>query len=358
MNKLNNKSGWSFSRISSNRGILIGIATLFVLLFHAQINGDILIQYGGAFKIIGVLFYQIKDILNIGVDMFLFLSGFGLYYSINKNHCVRNFYQSRVVKVIIPAIIESAVLCLFMTSDVLQYFFKISMLSFWVTGDRYFWYIALLIVLYIVFPLINKLLNDKPVKWTIALIISVVIVSVVVFFFANSYFNRIEIALTRIPVFMLGSLVGKFSKESKTIPSKIVKIICFITPVLCVFVVVLDYILTDNSLYFLVRYSYVFLTFCLIIFFSELLDKTNVKSIKKVITFIGKYSLELYLGYTELQIVLKKTLCFLSFSSIIYCLAVFLINLLIAILFKFLYNALSEYILTHFKRKKLHSALI
>ena len=54
--------------ISRYRGELMGAAMLFIMLFHVELaRSD--------------LFFGLRRMGNIGVDMFLFLSGVGLWFS-------------------------------------------------------------------------------------------------------------------------------------------------------------------------------------------------------------------------------------------------------------------------------------
>ena len=56
------------ANISRYRGELMGMAMLFVVLFHVGLPRE-------------DAFYGLRRIGNIGVDMFLFLSGVGLWFS-------------------------------------------------------------------------------------------------------------------------------------------------------------------------------------------------------------------------------------------------------------------------------------
>ena len=61
----------SLSLLSSYRGALMGVAIIWVMLYHL---GDIDVS------VISVIF----GVGYGGVDIFLFLSGFGLYFSLSK----------------------------------------------------------------------------------------------------------------------------------------------------------------------------------------------------------------------------------------------------------------------------------
>src|SRR3712207_8348584 len=61
------------SNISKYRGELMGAAMLFIILFHVSLP-----RYD--------MFFGLRRMGNIGVDIFLFLSGIGLWFSWTKNH--------------------------------------------------------------------------------------------------------------------------------------------------------------------------------------------------------------------------------------------------------------------------------
>lgn len=77
------------SKISENRVLLMALAIIFVVIYHFKcwIGGfpwyiGIIIKYG-----------------YIGVDIFFFLSGFGLTYSFQKNN-IKTFYKNRLKKIL------------------------------------------------------------------------------------------------------------------------------------------------------------------------------------------------------------------------------------------------------------------
>lgn len=80
MNKKN-----SLSSISKYRSPIMGMAIIWVVMFHYRLQAPILSvisNYGYA-----------------GVDFFMFLSAFGLYYSMSKNDNVMMFYKKRFLRI-------------------------------------------------------------------------------------------------------------------------------------------------------------------------------------------------------------------------------------------------------------------
>lgn len=87
MNVFNNKEFDNqsfFTAIKANRNYLMGVAMLLVIVFHF---------FCWVTNPIGKL-----NIGFIGVDIFLFLSGFGLSYSFEKNGLL-DFYKRRIIRI-------------------------------------------------------------------------------------------------------------------------------------------------------------------------------------------------------------------------------------------------------------------
>ena len=83
-----------YSLFAKYRSELMGIAILNVLVLHSlswiQPKPSIFVS---AFNAFGHLIFT---------EGFLFLSGFGLYYSLNRNNDINAFYKKRVQRLIIP----------------------------------------------------------------------------------------------------------------------------------------------------------------------------------------------------------------------------------------------------------------
>ena len=73
--------------LSVNRDAIKGIAILWVIFFHAQLG------------LSGVL-HDIQKIGYGGVDILLFLSGYGLYRSLNKDHDLQSYLKRRAMRLL------------------------------------------------------------------------------------------------------------------------------------------------------------------------------------------------------------------------------------------------------------------
>lgn len=125
--------------------------------------------------------FPLSIIAGVGVDLFLFMSGFGLTVGMLKRPMKTvDFYKKRVIKIFIPFWI--ALIIMFIADAIFMdktysigYIIK-SMLGFFPTADGFgdvnspFWYITWMIMFYLLYPLV--FFKDKP--WLSAIILAVI----------------------------------------------------------------------------------------------------------------------------------------------------------------------------------------
>jgi peptidoglycan/LPS O-acetylase OafA/YrhL len=125
--------------------------------------------------------FPLSTISGVGVDLFLFLSGYGLVVSaIKKSRSVAKFYKDRLLKLLIPFWL---ILSTFFLLDffVLSKGYSISyimssFLGFFPTADMYsdinspLWYFTLILFYYFIFPLV--FIKKRP--WVSAILIYVI----------------------------------------------------------------------------------------------------------------------------------------------------------------------------------------
>lgn len=193
------------SIISKHRSAVMGFAAVIIMLFHffPCLYGDLHIPVISSLLLRG----------NIGVDIFLFLSGIGLYSSMSKDSSPLPFYQKRIRRVFIPALVISLPYWigtdfLFLHKGLPAFLEDWSGLSYWTKGNGTVWYISLILVLYLFYPAIFRLTKDFVPK--MLCLLGIVYAAVIAaFLFVPDAFALREAALTRIPVFLIGSLTGE-----------------------------------------------------------------------------------------------------------------------------------------------------
>lgn len=102
----------------------------------------------------------------IGVDIFIFCSGFGLVTSWRKSDSILEFHKKRIKKILPTFMIITPLVLLFCTYlGTIDYGFKdwllvLTSLGYWIGTDTFFeWYTPAILVLYLAFPLLCKFIN-------------------------------------------------------------------------------------------------------------------------------------------------------------------------------------------------------
>lgn len=278
--------------LSKYRNELYGISILWIILFHGlQFKKfDIFRELSG--------FKEIIKHGNIGVEIFLFMSGVCLYYSMKKERNIFKFYKKRFKKILIPFLLIDGLYwfcnCIILRHDIFTFIKNITFYSFWTEGMERVWFIALIVPLYIFYPLLFKyvLNNNKINSLTYIMLMCglVYVICGVLKYFAPQYFNMIEIALTRIPVFLLGSYCGILVYEGKEISSR-TKLITFFAVIIGIMYFNYHFIGFIKSF----RIPYLFIGISLTIWICIFLEAISNSKLNRLLSAWGGLSLELYL---------------------------------------------------------------
>ena len=156
---------FELSDISKYRTQLMGCATIMILLCHANGYGVVLPSFLRNLLVYG----------NLGVDIFLFLSGFGCFYSLSKANNIMMFYKRRMLRRLLPYIIISV---FFLIIDEIlqndfcleQWLLELSTISFWVQ-HKGTWFVALIIPIYLISPFVYKLFQFTSRKLIVCMLL-------------------------------------------------------------------------------------------------------------------------------------------------------------------------------------------
>lgn len=269
--------------IKTNRTSLMGSAIIFILLYHSY---SWCIPEKNPYLSIFKHGY-------IGVDIFIFLSGFGLCSSYTKN-TLTTFYLNRLKK-IFPLYVLSGLLISLISNTkgsilttIWDVFCNISTLSYWNFGGIYWnWYIPAIVLLYLLFPIIYFF--TEKYKYTFYIFTNLIII-IALSFFAIPW--QYDCFVARIPIFILGIIIFLYQNDVKKQRQSIFVSFIFLLP--CIYI----------SQY------YTTATFCPILL---LLFYTTKRFIDRIpyIRFIGTHTLEIFLGnslcYYIIHILLRYT---------------------------------------------------
>ena len=207
------------NKISECRVLLMALAITLVVIYHYKcwINGlpwyiGVIIKYG-----------------YIGVDIFFFLSGFGLTYSYKKNN-LKTFYINRLKKILPCYILYGFILILhiYFTSKTSltfsQIVYKFSCFEYIFEHKGIDWFMNALLILYILFPLIFHITK----KLNIYIIITCIPIIYITTLCTDLHWTHLAM-VHRIPMFLLGIYCAlNVSKSKHYVPITLLYLIYFI----------------------------------------------------------------------------------------------------------------------------------
>lgn len=339
---------YKYNILSKYRTEIMGVAILWVMFFHSSINIDNFIL-----KILKTIGYG-------GVDIFLMLSGFGLYYAYKKNNDMRMFYKRRFLRLLptyLPVVIVYCGLY-YITGRIglKTLIMNITTLSFYFNTDfRFDWYIPATIILYLISPIILKMffksekINQKYSIIGLCIFIGIFLSMLII----NSQVSYLLIFTSRIPIFFIGRIIAYWSDINKDINKvhfllgTLLFIIGFIT--LMIFIKYFSNYLWEYGLWW---WPFLIITLPLCIFICVCMDFVVSKGITelKFIKFCGNHSLELYLFHERVLNLLEFK--FINLDKVI----INVICVIITFIMAFIWKKIITYICKLNINRKLHRA--
>lgn len=302
--------------ISRYRGELMGAAMLFVILFHVGLPRE-------------DAFYGLRRIGNIGVDMFLFLSGVGLWFSWTKRPSLKHFFTRRYLR-IYPAWLIIA--CLFYIPDFLgprQFSTNIIDLlgdvlinwDFWLHDELSFWYIPATMMLYLFAPAYMQLIIKHPVyRWLpVVMIMWCILVQYVTPIHAAV--GHLEIFWSRVPIFFIGINFGKAVKEKRCMDGASLWLIMLVFVMAFASSVFLEQVRHGQFPLFIERMLYIPLTVTAILLLNRVFRRTP-KWFNATFREVGALSLEAYLIHLHFVLVHIERFHWSYWPTFLVCIAI------------------------------------
>ena len=206
--------------ISRQRTPLMGLAMLSILFFHFTEDCAV-----NAIHFTGIVKWYKTYIGSSGVDLFLFLSGLGLYYAMKKNSDILRFYKRRLVRILVPYALVAVptwllIDVLWEQKGVRGFACDLSFLSFFTEGTKLYWYIGAILVCYLIYPLLFALVEkcDRSVKlWGLCILLCVALTASAkaLAVFNSDLFSNVEVGLLRVTPFLIGCFYGRASYEKR-----------------------------------------------------------------------------------------------------------------------------------------------
>ncbi len=291
--------------ISKYRNQIFGISIISIIIFHFTED------YYSAFKA-GVIAKNLvahsyyRMIGSIGVEIFIFLSGFGLFYAFSKNKAIGSFYKKRMKRLLIPYIPVGIIvwgISDFIIKDqgLIGFIKDFIFISLFTEGQKGIWFIGVMIILYILFPILYKIVDSKkPIINTCLFTFVYFIVMYGFKMILPHAYNNTEIALMRVPIFVIGILFGWMAQRKVKISKIAVALIIIIGPTLKIVRELMDFSIFANRIICTLYGISAILLICII------LEVINWTTFNKCMAKVGDYSLELYMTHVGIRKIVKS----------------------------------------------------
>lgn len=190
--------------LSTYRSELMGWSIIWIMMLHFQ------------FHIIKPLGF-ISQYGFSGVEIFLFVSGLGIYYSLDNDAALLSFYKKRFLR-LFPVYYFIGIFASFFVlhDDLFHYLYRFSTIGFWTQDKCFFeWYVPSLVMLYIAAPLMKKMVDSRY-----RLALAIIAVSILVGSYFLAEYQSIDrehfFFVYRIPAFIFGMYCARQLKHNMT----------------------------------------------------------------------------------------------------------------------------------------------
>lgn len=285
------------ANISRFRAEQMGAAMLFVILFHVALDR-------------GDPFYGLRRCGNVGVDIFLFLSGVGLWFSWVKTPDVLRFYRRRLLRIVPTWLVVATA---FYLPDYLgARRFSHSLVDligditinwdFWLHDELTFWYVPAIMALYLVAPWYMRLVQSRPVYRWLPLLMVIWCVMVQWVLPIHHAVGHIEIFWSRVPIFFIGINFGEMVRTRRHLPGEAVWLLLItflMTFGTCLY---LEQVRHGHFPLFVERMLYIPFTVCTVLVMNRIFRRMP-QWVNSSFRFVGALSLEAYLIHIHFVLV-------------------------------------------------------
>ena len=285
------------ANISRFRAEQMGAAMLFVILFHVALDR-------------GDPFYGLRRCGNVGVDIFLFLSGVGLWFSWVKTPDVLRFYRRRLLRIVPTWIVVATAFYLPDYLGARRFSHSIVDLignitinwDFWLHDELTFWYVPAIMALYLVAPWYMRLIQSRPVYRWLPLLMVIWCVMVQWVLPIHHAVGHIEIFWSRVPIFFIGINFGEMVRTRRQLSSDAVWLLLvtfLMTFGTCLY---LEQVRHGQFPLFVERMLYIPFTVCTALVMNRIFRRTP-QWVNRLFRFVGALSLEAYLIHIHFVLV-------------------------------------------------------
>lgn len=260
-----------------NRTFWMGISIIWIIGYHILIFHEH--SFGGVMKFFKFLFFEGY----VGVDVFLFLSAYGLCHSVTSNKLIC-YFKRRALR-ILPEYTLFLTICILLfcrhniVAGVKDGVFQITSLSVLLPPPHFHgeWFTPAIINMYLFFPIVYTTIKKINQKWGLWGQVFILLFAILCTYFLRGYVSTNY--LNRFPIILIGILTYINEQDYRAKRTQYI------------------YVISAIFFFFIEEHgSRVSLLVPIILYGINDLSLNYDHKIVSAIKFIGKYSFELYLG--------------------------------------------------------------
>lgn len=292
----------SWGDLSKYRNELFGLSIIEIIIFHYFENYFSRGHNNNLITLIGKLYdYMLGD---VGVEIFLFLSGMGLYFSLIRNDSVKRFYIRRFKRILPTFLIVSVMYYFWLNfvyrdTGILGFVRGEFFVNFFRIHDTTYWFILLILLMYLMFPYLYRFLLPLKNHRILRLLVLFGIwlgATITIFLLNRSVFYNIEILLFRIPIFILGLFFAYKVMENRNLSRFELLILILILAIKVIFIKSSVMPIRGRIMATLWTFPIMFIGVCVCKYSLAKTTKLN-----EFIQWTGTMSLELYIVHVSLR---------------------------------------------------------
>lgn len=272
--------------------------------------------------------------LNVGVQIFIFISGYLYGKKSVKQIDIAEFYKNRMLKILIPyysALIPVILIHIFLLNKNISIYETINMLICHSTirGGEHLWFVSTILMCYLLTPIFQGIIKHKTKH---SFIISggvLILATFIFFFFFNTYHNYKP---AWIICYIIGYAYG-INCENKVLNEHTLNLIFIILSLQNIPQIINDYfyniVNSDNTFYEMwCNFNHVWLGISLFVLLKHFFKSMHLEkyvSLKRILDYSDKYSYEGYLVHQFMILGPLSLMCLTPSTALNICIIIFMI---------------------------------
>ena len=269
-------------RVLTYRTEIYGSLIIWIIVFHIE-------------RVVGLPYYLpiISPFIqrgNCAVDIFLFISGFCLCLSLQREYNLKKYYTKRFKRVVISYLIAAVPFFIwksieaFSSKRILHFFFDLSGLSFWLNGCQNVWFVHAIVAFYLITPFLYKIVR-KDIRFAFLALGLIYSLNILAHYFIPFY-RHSSVALMRLPIYFIGLILAYYIPHLDFKNKRAFLVLFLLLGVI--------FLLYFPSRGFYCWFLYGVMVIPIIWFLSSAFERSS-RCIHSLFSVFGKYSLEVYL---------------------------------------------------------------